>query len=237
MVTIPAGKFLRGSDSSTEADEKPQKEVMVSEYQIGIVPVTVGMYEEYVAATKGAKMPDAPKDFNQDWSKKDHPMVNVSWHDAQKFAEWATKVAKITLLLPSEAQWEKAARGVDGREYPWGNDWDSSKCCCGENSNGGTASVGSYPSGANEQYGLLDMAGNVWEWCLDWYGADWYKNPESFKNDPSGPMKGSTRVLRGGSWWSHAPIVFRCACRYEIAPADWHDLWGFRLASPSLPRA
>jgi len=156
-------------------------------------------------------MPSKPK-----WGWIDnHPIVNVSWNDAKAYADWAG------VVLPTEAQWEKAARGTDGRIYPWDNEWDAIKCVNFTNSKSGTKPVGSILSGSSP-YECLDMAGNVWEWCGDWYGADYYKNAPA--KNPTGPVTGENRVrvLRGGSWYygDYGPgyyyggnygIGFRCA--------------------------
>ena len=216
LVPIPAGAFLRGSERSK--DEAPQREIYLSAYQLGRTPVTVGMWQEYCKATH-RKMPDPPT-----WGwLPDHPVVNVSWDDAKAYARWAG------LSLPTEAQWEKAARGTEGREYPWGGLWDASKCANSTNLNKRTAPVGKYPAGASP-YGILDMAGNVWELCADWYQADGYAHAPD--RDPSGPLKGEARILRGGSWYNHSADYFRCANRYRYTPNDWDIDIGFRLASP-----
>lgn len=237
MVTIPAGKFQRGS--TEYPDEQPVREIYLSEFQIGIVPVTVAMYQEFVqanpqykseGANKAGQLPTAPPGFiwQGSWDKVlTHPMVNVSWNDALAFAQWAG------LTLPTEAQWERTACSTDGRRFPWGNEWNTQKCRCSTKAfgdSGGTAPVGSYPDGESIE-GVLDMSGNVWEWCLDWYGEDYYKTASD--NDPRGPENGEYRVLRGGSWYYNYRIFFRCAGRYRYNPAMSNNLKGFRLVSPA----
>lgn len=233
LVTIPAGEFLRGSIE--HSDEKPVQTLRLAEFQIGKTPVTVGMYQEFVRANPAYKsswaqrpgqMPLAPAGgvWNGRWfGCESHPMVNVSWDDALAFARWAG------MALPTEAQWEKAARGTDGRRFPWGSGWSEGNAHTSKRSLGdveGTAPVGSSPRGASP-YGVLDMVGNVWEWCADWYHPDAYKSAPS--SDPTGPSTGTERVLRGGSWRNFLPADFRCTNRERSQPEVKNILVGFRL--------
>ena len=214
MVYVPAGEFVMGSpEGQGDADEHPQRRVYLAAYWIDKLPVTVAEYRKFTRAT-GRKMPLAPE-----WGwKDDHPVVNVTWEEAAAYAAWSGK------RLPTEAEWEKAARGTDGRVYPWGNVWDPGKCSNAHNSRT-TQPVGSYPAGASP-YGALDMAGNVWQWCADWYGP--YQSTSIRR--PTGPISGRHRALRGGSWECRAPSTFRCARRdYEhtvLGDRDNYD--GFR---------
>jgi len=206
MILIPAGEFLMGND---DQDDNPRRTVILSAYYIYKNLVTVGMYEKFCQDTR-REMPSAPY-FNPNWSKKDHPIVNVSWEDTKAYCDWAV------VALPTEAQWEKAARGVSGRQYPWGDAFDTSKLqrCKEMNEDAsGTAAVGSFPSGASP-YGIMDMAGNVWQWCADWYDD-----------------KQDTRVLRGGSWLYYNPVFFRCCCRLRNTPSDRDFDDGFRCCAP-----
>ena len=220
MILIPAGDFLMGStdaDKDVQDDEKPQHKVYLDAYYMYKTEVTVAQYRKFCTAT-GRKMPGTPN-----WGWQDtHPIVNVSWNDAKAYTDWAGAT------LPTEAQWEKAARGGDSRIYPWGTTWDKAKCANWGNSNNGTKPVGCFPTGASP-YGVMDMAGNVCEWCADWYGADDYKNAP-LKN-PTGPVTGNYRVLRGGSWYYSGGDA-RGAYRNGIYPLNFGDDFGFRCASP-----
>ena len=216
MILIPAGNFLLGSVGEyAPAEEKPQRMIYLDDYCIYKNDVTVAQYRKFCAAN-GRKMPGLPSA-----SQDDHPMVNVSWYDAKAYADWAGA------SLPTEAQWEKAARGDDGRRFPWGNDWDARKCCNGAVNRvvGGTMPVGSYPAGASP-YGVLDMAGNVWQWCADWSDGNYYQHaPE---RNPTGPETGTMRILRGGSWSYPSAEYFRAAQRYWFFPTGGGPDFGFR---------
>ncbi len=233
MVLVPAGEFLMGSndtDAAAHDYEKPQHKVYLDAYYMYKTEVTVAQYLTFCTATR-RKMPDAP-----DWGwKGNHPIVNVNWNDAKAYANWAG------MALPTEAQWEKAARGIDGRVYPWGTTWDTTKCANWDNSGKGntirrgTHPVGSFPTGASP-YGVMDMAGNAWEWCADWYGEDYYKNAPT--KNPTGPVTGENHVLRGGSWIDYYNCYliniysYRSAFRVEYNPIHCDDYFGFRCASP-----
>ncbi|NLH98841.1 MAG: formylglycine-generating enzyme family protein [Chthonomonadales bacterium] len=219
LVYVPAGEFIMGSDDGRER-EKPQRDVYLDAFWMYRYPVTVAQYRRF-CNEMGREMPGAP---GWGWLD-DHPIVNVNWSDAKAYADWAG------VSLPTEAQWEKAARGTDGRMYPWGDIWDSDRCRCSRFRSGdadSTAPVGSYPSGASP-YGCLDMAGNECEWCADWYDARYHAQTQN--HNPTGPKSGKCRVLRGGSWYNLNPNCLRAAYRYDLAPVIRGKDLGFRCAA------
>lgn len=223
MVYVPAGEFKMGSTDADLAachDEKPARKVYLDGYWMYKYPVTVAQYRAYCHAT-GRKMPEPPA-----WGwPRDLPMIRVTYLDSVAYARWAHAA------LPTEAQWEKAARGTDGRIYPWGNEWDPSRCANSVSGNklASPQPVGEHPMGASP-YVALDIAGNVWEWCLDWYGENCYKSSPA--SNPTGPANGTHRVLRGGSAGGNYPVLYRAASRFKFIPTLADDYVGFRCLCP-----
>jgi formylglycine-generating enzyme required for sulfatase activity len=243
VIKIPAGKFTMGSPKGEGKDsEQPQHDVYIGEFYMDKFEVTNRQYKRFCDATGRSYPLDTgfangfvgmPSYFT---AYPNYPVLKVSWTDAQAYATWAGK------CLPTEAEWEKAARGTDGRKYPWGASEpdaggiyrasyapDSSA----EDGYRFTAPVGSFPAGASP-YGCLDMAGNVWEWCNDWYDPSYYGR--SATNNPQGPsdesMKAtsvSIRVMRGGGWGNEV-VYLRCAYRFGGEPAGRYWFCGFRCA-------
>ena len=218
LIWVPGGTFQMGTNDFESS--RPLISVTLSGFWMGKYEVTVGQYRAYCTAT-GRSMPTAPS-----WGWIDsHPMVHVSWHDAVAYGTWSG------LKLPTEAQWEYAASGGDGRKLPWGNTWDSSRCINRESYEAGaetTAPVGSRLSGVSP-FGMLDMAGNAWEWCSDWYGT--YGSGSA--TNPTGPSSGSFKVLRGGSWgYGSGAAFFRCAGRAHSTLSNVSYDGGFRLSYP-----
>jgi formylglycine-generating enzyme required for sulfatase activity len=253
MVCVPAGEFLMGSSDADMdaalalcgycrdrfAREQPQHTVYLDAFWMDKTEVTNAHYRQCVEAGACA----VPQCWELDeYDAPDQPVVCVSWDDAQAYADW------VGGRLPSEAEWEKAARGTDGRIYPWGNTFDGRKLnfCernCEKNSfkdetsNDGyayTAPVGSYPSGASI-YGALDIVGNVREWTADWLDEDYYSRSPG--RNPQGPGEGLYRVLRGGSYFT-PQWVTRCTFRDRYHPSVSDVNVGFRLVvapGPSGP--
>jgi formylglycine-generating enzyme required for sulfatase activity/RsiW-degrading membrane proteinase PrsW (M82 family) len=253
MVYVPAGEFIMGSTvaqvdyalalcseyigdqckRSWFEDERPQHTVYLDAFYIDKTEVTNAQCQACVEAG----VCDAPSDttYYDDADYAQHPVVYASWNDADAYCRWAGK------RLPTEAEWEKAARGTDGWTYPWGNTFDGSELnFCDKNcpykldasvddGYAGTAPVGSYQGGASS-YGALDMVGNVYEWVADWYDPGYYN--QSPGRNPPGPDSGEKRVLHGGSW-GNDPSFVRSANRYGNAPDYRNNFVGFRCARGS----
>jgi formylglycine-generating enzyme required for sulfatase activity len=235
MVYVPPGEFMMGQtaeekkwliDQIGEKDynsyyvrETPLHKVYLDGYWMGKYQVTFTQYDRYCNETKIEKPGD------KGWGRENRPVIKVSWGEAAAYCQWLSQKTGLQFKLPTEAQWEKAARGNGQRKYPWGSLEPGKNLANFRGNIGKTTPVGSYPAGASP-YGLLDMAGNVWEWCGDWYEAGYYKN-SPLKN-PMGPNSGSYRVVRGGSWSSYARNL-RCAYRYGSGPSGRDYFLGFRL--------
>lgn len=216
MVLIPAGEFWMGSEDGG-ADEKPRRRVYLDAFRIDKYELTNSQYERFMQATGRA----APNYWNNgSFNGASQPVVGVSWEDGEAYCKWAGK------RLPTEAEWEKAARGTDGRKYPWGEQWDSSRANSDESKLGKTAPVGSYPGGVSP-YGGHDMAGNVWEWVADWYDQNYYQRAPG--RNPKGADSGQLRVLRGGSWY-YDPSFLRSTFRGRNDPTFRGNRVGFRCA-------
>jgi formylglycine-generating enzyme required for sulfatase activity len=228
FVRVPAGKFLMGSDTfkdpDARKDEKPQHTIYLSEYLIGQVPVTNRQYRVFLQDSQ-----HHPPLYWQNGAiplgKENHPVVNVNWQDAVAFCGWLSRLIGMKVRLPSEAEWEKAARGVDGRLFPWGNQPPGTDLAIFNQND--TNPVGEYLKGMSP-YGAMDMSGNVLEWVNDFYSKNYYQvSPTA---NPPGPVWGEYRVLKGGSFDSHADLI-RPAGRFWGMPLDSAlNSHGFRCA-------
>jgi formylglycine-generating enzyme required for sulfatase activity len=232
QVYVPAGEFLMGSDKTKDSqafdNELPQHTVYLDAFWIDQTEVTNAEYAGCAASGQCTPPHETSSSNRSSYygnSQFDsYPVINMDWSQATAYCAWAGR------RLPSEAEWEKAARGTDSRIYPWGNDiscnqsnyWGKDGGCKGD-----TSRVGSYPSGASP-YGALDMAGNVWEWVNDWFGSSYYQNSPA--RNPGGPDSGTSHVLRGGSWNINVRLV-RSAYRSDYAPVNRLYFIGFRCAA------
>jgi len=250
LARIPAGDFFMGA-ADAEEDERPIHRVFVSEFFIGRFAVTNDDYARFVRATNhpSPAIRDLPMIGRGDreavfrelaapyaWDNDQppaghgsHPVVLVGYDDALAYCRWLSDSIGRAVRLPTEAEWEKAARGgADGLKYPWGNEIDSSRANYlidpAAKHQRGTRPTGTYPPNA---YGLYDMCGNVWEWVSDWYSAEYYGLGEM--RDPRGPGSSSLRTVRGGSWVNNDVSMLRCAYRHKVPPDTYAHSVGFRI--------
>jgi formylglycine-generating enzyme len=222
MVPIPEGWFAMGCETGRD-DEKPVHRVWVHAFEIAACQVTRIEYAHFLAATCHSA-PPFWTDAN--FQKPDQPVVGPSWFDAEAYCHWLSGVTGRTFRLPSEAEWERAARGgVEGALYSWGDAPPDTLPDYGTRWKTGPEPVS---TSAPNQYGLFHMGDNVHEWCADWYDARYYEH--SSERDPRGPAQGSRRASRGGSW-RHQIKVSRCAGRSSIPPEFKYADYGFRVAA------
>jgi formylglycine-generating enzyme len=228
LVLIPEGIFLAGNDVFP---------VFMPSYYLALHTVTNAQYSRFmnevapnvseqntwINLESECNIRQNNGGFESVPGKENHPVVNISWFGAKAYCTWSG------LRLPSELEWEKGARGTDGRNYPWGDTWDEEKCRNANNrGDEDTCDVWSYPAGCSP-WGCYQMEGNVWEWCEDWYKKDIYNQYE--EGNLTSPQEGSTRVLRGGSWFICGSDFFRCARRGFIEPDICNSNYGFRCCA------
>ncbi len=252
MIEIPQGEFRMGStdedvkqaiaagmDKEWVKNEQPEHVVNLSAYRIGKYPVTNRQYQAFVQR-KPFRSPAGWQGNNFQEGKGDHPVVHVSWEDANAYCTWLDEVTGVKgfrYRLPTEAQWEKAARWDvktgKSRIFPWGDNWDAKRLNSKESGHNDTTPIGQFSPLGDSPYGCSDMAGNVWEWCQDWYDEKVYEkrlkdSSRKLIKDPNGPDAGEYRSVRGGSFFNNQYRA-RCAYRYRFDPV-FHDFnVGFRV--------
>ena len=235
MVLVPAGEFIMG-DNNGQQNEKPAHRVYLDAFYIDTYEVTNKRYQDCVSA--GMCQPpintfsETRSSYFGNPTYDDYPVIYVSWNMSRTYCEWRGAD------LPTEAQWEKAARGTAGRKYPWGEEWPdcrrvnfldfSTGVCVGD-----TSAVGSYESGKSP-YGVYDMAGNVLEWIADWYSETYYQNSPGA--NPTGPDSGQFRMSRGGAWYGQVDHLYAYGRHVSLNPypSGYHDA-GFRCARAATP--
>ncbi|MDQ3213211.1 MAG: formylglycine-generating enzyme family protein [Acidobacteriota bacterium] len=253
LALIPSGEFLMGSDAAP--DERPAHRVYVGEFRMAVHPVTQLEYARFVRMTghrapaiyelplvvtaggedrersfRAAGQPYVWIDSDVPADLADHPVTLVRWADAAAYCSWLSAESGCNVRLPSEAEWEKAARGgLEGNTYPWGDQLGAEQANYLADPpvkpSHGTRRCGSYPANG---YGLFEMAGNVWEWIHDWYDPGYYGS--SPPSTPTGPPEGTLRVLRGGSWLAGDPRMLSCSYRHKVPPDTYSYGIGFRIA-------
>jgi formylglycine-generating enzyme required for sulfatase activity len=227
LLYVPAGEFLMGSFFDHDNERMPHT-VTLNRFWIDKTEVTVGMYHLCVAAGTCLEPINKTSRTNSTYYDnakfENYPVIYVNWGMAKTYCEWAGQ------RLPTEAEWEKAARGNDGRDYPWGNSEPKRDILNFNNQIGDTTEVGKYPKGTSP-YGALDMAGNLWEWVADWYGDGYSARDVS---NPLGPTSGQFRILRGGAWNKDEKNV-HTSTRLPVYASDASNTIGFRCAMSATP--
>ncbi|HVE83409.1 MAG TPA: SUMF1/EgtB/PvdO family nonheme iron enzyme [Myxococcales bacterium] len=239
-MPVPEGPFLRGSPPEVGLpEEQPQREIWLDAFEIDRFPVTFGQFAAFIQAGgyadrahwsedgwafKEAQQLTRPRFWTEpEWAHVtglDQPVVGVSWYEAEAYARFARK------RLLTEAEWEKAARGDDGRLYPWGNAWEPDRCSFRGGPTRAAPPVGRFPGGASP-YGVEEMCGGVWEFCADWFSEGYYARAPA--RNPPGPERGTMKVARGGAW-NALPLLNRTANRNAWKPTARFSNIGFRCA-------
>jgi formylglycine-generating enzyme required for sulfatase activity len=247
-------RLIEETEKEYWKDELPRHRVYLDGYEIARYPTTNAMFDRFIkdggydderwwteaiqddywSKGEGFKYGNLPRYWDDPkWDNPSQPVVGVSWYDAMAYCRWLTATLDDGHIyrLPTEAEWERAARGTQGARYPWGDDWRTDHCNSEEAGLGVTSPVGIFPQGAAEG-GIQDLVGNVWEWCQDWYSEDYYAHSQDERN-PTGPDHGDSRVFRGGSWYSEGPSQCRCGYRSGDDPWDGGSIRGFRCVRTS----
>jgi formylglycine-generating enzyme required for sulfatase activity len=215
---VPAGSFLMGSDEGQD-DECPVHRVWVDAFELAVYPVTCAEYARFLAGTGH----EPPREWDRYGPTSESPVVGVSWLDAEAYCRWSAGAGR-PLRLPTEAEWERAARGgVDGTRYPGG---DGVPAWVPESGRGPLSGPWPVTLGTPNAFGIVGIGANVHEWCADWHAADYYaRSPD---RNPAGPLSGVRRASRGGSW-RHAVTISRCAQRSKLDPSFRYTDYGFRV--------
>jgi sulfatase modifying factor 1 len=255
LVFVPEGNFMMGSaEGEGDEDESPQHEVKVDGFWIGKTEITVAQFRQFVNATgyrtEAGKIGRGNVWVNGRFENKlyahwlnvnaeqsdDYPVTLISWKDANEFCRWLSRDG-FACRLPTEAEWEKAARGTDSRKYPWGNESpDAARVNLDavQTKQNPIGNVGLYPAGISP-FGLYDMAGNAWEWCFDWYDENYYKESPSI--NPTGPKKGTFKVIRGSTLGNSLGDSFNVTDRFKgISTYSNCSLVGFRIVAIASTR-
>jgi len=217
-VHVPGGEFWMGCPRDSDA---PRRRVYLEGFYISRYPVTNAQYHVFVQATRYMSPQHWPNGVYPSWDV-DRPVVYVNWQDAVAYCRWAGG------RLPTEAEWEKAARGIDERQFPWGNTFDRNRCNSREGNIKTTTPVGKYSPSGDSPYGVADMAGNIWEWALDWYAPAYGGEITSPIRNPRGPATGKAKVIRGGSFYNNERLV-TCYSRDHALPDICAVNYGFRV--------
>ncbi|MBI4833045.1 MAG: SUMF1/EgtB/PvdO family nonheme iron enzyme [Candidatus Lindowbacteria bacterium] len=234
MVYVPAGEFIMGSESEF-SDQRPRRKVTLDAYFIDMYEISNTEYKKFVDAT-GHSAPFVEEFWAEPFNwrnetyppgKGDHPVALVSWNDAAAYAKWAGK------RLPTEAEWEKAARGTDERKWPWGNKWEVDRCNTKESFLNSTQPVYLFAKGKSP-YGCFNMAGNIMEWTAGWYSESYYGEAPS--KNPAGPLTGALKVVRGGAWDSNLNLYVRTSYRHYFPPDTKSPNLGFRCAKDATAK-
>jgi sulfatase modifying factor 1 len=220
FVSIPAGWFTMGTDAGQE-DEGPPHRVFVDAFELAVCPVTRAEYEAFVHATKH----ELPRDWSDPaFAKPDLPVVGVSWMDAVAYCAWRSSAEGRLVRLPTEAEWEFAARGRQQGQFPWG---DTIPAWIPNSGRGPLGAPWPVTLGDPNDFGLFGIAANIHEWCADWHDKDYYR--QSPERNPRGPDRGMRRASRGGSW-RHAYTICRVTLRSKLDPSYRYTDYGFRVA-------
>jgi len=256
LALIPSGEFVMGSDAADE-DERPAHRVHLDDFLMAVHPVTQQQYESFVRETghrapaiyelplvvtvggpererafRTAGQPYVWLDSEAPRDRLDHPVTLVRWEDAVAYCAWLSGATHRTIRLPTEAEWEKAARGgLEGKRYPWGDSLGDDLANFADSSSRAVRGTTRCRSYAPNGYGLFDMAGNVWQWVADWHSPSYYAT--SPPHSPSGPAEGVLRVVRGGSWLVADNRMLTCSHRHKVPPDTYSYGIGFRIVCAS----